>query len=68
MKKWCSHIHWQCGIAEDRWEIKARDWGGHVAYVPIPRSWRVCPICEIERPTRENIKAAVNRALQDGEQ
>jgi len=65
VKTWCRHIKWQCGIAEDRWQIGVRGWSGQLYGVPVPHSWRVCPICEAERPTRANIAAATNRALQD---
>lgn len=57
-KTWCRHIKWRCGIAANTFEFPVRDWTGHKIYIPVPRSWKLCPICGTERPTRTNIKAA----------
>ncbi len=62
---WCRHITWRCGIAEDRWEMTVRNWSDAEIYFPIPSSWKVCPICQAERPTKANIQAAELRALMD---
>ena len=44
MKTWCEHIEWK----EMHWFIDG--------YHPVGRTWKRCPICEAERPTRVTIK------------
>jgi len=61
MKNWCHHI------------TRAGDDKGWIMYVdsvnpmviPIPRHWKVCPICQAERPTAAAIKAAKLRHAMD---
>lgn len=67
MKRWCIHIKWRSGISVSQWEMKVKSWDSNWMYVPVPRSWEVCPICQAERPTKENIAAAQLRAAMDAE-
>ena len=64
MKSWCQHIQW--GSPQDQPR------GGWVMYldhtipqvVVIPRSWKVCPICQTKRPTAAVLKAAARELAQ----
>lgn len=67
MKKiWCKHIWWGEFSPTDirlKWVISLSGFN-----IPVPRSWKLCPVCESERPTRENIKAAELRFAMDNDQ
>lgn len=61
MKTWCEHI--KRGITNGtvkKWLIDSN----HI----VPAHWKICPICERERPTKENIAAAELRFLMDNDQ
>ena len=71
MKTWCKHIRKVTGTySGTKWRIQMTQHAlvPHVSNMTVPSSWKVCPICEVERPTQANIRAATNRAAQDGEQ
>lgn len=62
MKKfWCKHIHYSDNIIDGNkryiWWMNRVD--------NIPPSWKVCPICQAERPTKKNITAAELRFTMD---
>lgn len=70
-KIWCNHIRWDLMPGDDRYTLTSdkKMWIIRMPYsVKVPRSWKVCPICTIERPTRTHIAALINMALQDGDQ
>jgi len=50
MKNWCQHIQW--GSPQDQprggWIIYLDQ--VHAQVVVIPRTWKVCPICQTPRP------------------
>lgn len=58
IKKWCKHIRWNGFDAA--WTILGGLFNGS-DYFFVPRSWKACPICGAERPTKSNIAAAINR-------
>jgi hypothetical protein len=57
--KWCRHIKWK------PWQKK---WWVLQGWLHVQRSWRVCPICGAERPTKANRNAAELRAAMDNDQ
>jgi hypothetical protein len=66
MKKWCKHIRWTVeavGSARRKWLLSI----GRAELV-VPHSWKVCPICQTERPTKENIHAAKLQHFMDNDQ
>lgn len=63
MKRWCEHITPPGdGIG---WVMLIDAVNRSV--VEVPRSWKVCPICEAPRPTKANIKAAKLRFEMDND-
>lgn len=68
VKKWCRHIHWHPIVAPKyRWIVRM-DTSLQKGWYEVPRYWKVCPICLVERPTKKNIEAAEMRSLMDGDQ
>ena len=60
-KKWCRHIvRFSCYSGEPFWVTLKQHW-------EVPRSWKVCPICQARRPTRANIKFAKLVAAMDND-
>lgn len=63
MKKWCRHIVWDNGaylMARAGWIFSFEgEWEA------VPRTWKACPCCLAERPTKANIAAARLRAAMD---
>jgi len=59
-KDWCRHIK-----GEEYYIPRKSYWTGFGIVIPL--SWRMCPICGAERPTRTNIKAAKMVAELDGD-
>lgn len=67
MKTWCKHIVWD----NDNNNFERYYWqfnDGHNDIIQVPRSWKVCPCCQAERPTRANIAAAELRFAMDNDQ
>ena len=67
-KTWCKHIIW--------YEYRKLDGGGLGHYWTmdkstcvdsVPKSWKMCPICGIERPTKANLAMWEFQALMDGD-
>lgn len=58
-KEWCKHIKFYTD-SKPSWRMNG--------WMPVPNSWKLCPICGAKRPTKANVSAAVNRAIQDGDQ
>ena len=55
MKKWCKHIVWDSDNNDhNRYYWQFND--GTNDTIPVYRNWKVCPICQAERPTKKNIK------------
>lgn len=73
MKKWCRHIKWDSYVQYDARTTCHVNTPAWVIYcptpssleLPVPRSWKVCPVCGAERPTKANTKAAAHCALMD---
>lgn len=65
MKTWCSHIEWRPMRKHAKLKYADKcDWFLN-RHRLVLRSWKVCPICGAERPTRANIAAAELRAAMD---
>lgn len=69
-KIWCRHIRkhayqavWPTAVT---WRFLYSEHGLQQS-LEVPRSWKVCPVCEAERPTRENIAAAELRFAMDND-
>jgi hypothetical protein len=66
-KIWCRHIAWDYDNNDpNRYYWQLND--GTNDIIPVPRNWKVCPVCGAERPTRANKKAAELRFLMDNDQ
>jgi len=56
-KPWCKHIKVKQSDEFDkrfRWQfIYNKNY-----LIPVPRNWKLCPVCQSERPTKANIEAA----------
>lgn len=68
-KKWCRHITWTDNCA-DRYLTIEYGWFMNIngQHTEVPKSWKVCPICQTEKPTRANINAANLRFAMDNDQ
>lgn len=58
-KVWCKHIF--SGLHTE-WRTAVSGYN-----VEVPKTWKLCPICECLRPTRANIAAAELRFLMDND-
>ena len=67
-KNWCQHIQWGSPMDQPKggWIIYLEQTNAQV--VVIPRTWKVCPICQAPRPTAANIKAAKLQFAMDNDQ
>jgi hypothetical protein len=64
MKKWCKHI--THGSGTSWWIDLLKSTTDKI--VLVPENWKVCPICQSERPTKANIAAAILPSLMDSDQ
>ena len=66
-KIWCKHIKWDRDYEEDptcyHWQLTS----GTCYVTHVTKSWKVCPICQTERPNRANKKAASLRFEMDND-
>jgi len=63
-KKWCKHITWTTNNS-----VGVSWWRFHTVNncITVENHWKVCPICEAERPTKSNIASARLRAAMDND-
>lgn len=66
-KGWCVHItHGSSDGGRNGWVMIIEQI--YTSVIKVPPSWKVCPICQAERPTKTNIKAAELRFAMDNDQ
>ena len=68
-KTWCRHILWDEALEfigrKFIFRLGSRGNGKNGIWYEVPRSWKVCPICLAERPTKANIEAGREAARYD---
>jgi hypothetical protein len=65
MKTWCDHIKYLHEYIDGN---RRYSWWMDSLHRDIPKSWKMCPICGIERPTKANLAALTLQTLMDGDQ
>lgn len=67
-QNWCNHITWGLPVNShhEGWVMFLEQTNASV--IGVPRNWKVCPICQAERPTNVNRRAAKHRFMMDNDQ
>lgn len=63
MRNWCPHI---TRAGNNKGWVMLQDFT-HATVIEVPRSWKVCPVCIAERPTKAAIKAAKLKFAMDND-
>jgi hypothetical protein len=74
--KWCKHIKHTDVSRHDKIS-DSHYWSKHWTMysdsrthqiIEVPNTWKICPICETLRPTKENLASANLRFIMDNDQ